>query len=97
MPITKKLDLDLDVFLYSVICLPIKDNNKHFIFNLDDTKNVMFSLNDFLDFDPINTYYYKSRVFSCMNGMILDITFKFMAGFNMRLIFDCFYTPRKKR
>jgi hypothetical protein len=56
----------------------------------------MFSLNDFLDFNPINNYY-KSRVFPCANGKILDITFKFKTGSNMRLIFDCLYAPRKKR
>jgi hypothetical protein len=37
MPTTKKLDPDLDAFLYSVTCLSIKDFNKHFIFNLSDT------------------------------------------------------------
>jgi hypothetical protein len=57
----------------------------------------MFNLTDFLDFDPIKNYFYKSRVLSYANGMILDITFKFMAGNNMQLIFDCFYAPRKKQ
>jgi hypothetical protein len=93
---TKKSDLDLDTFLHSVTHLPIKDTNKHFIFNLGDTNDVMFSLNDFLDFNPINNYF-KSRILSCTNGTIQDITFKFRTGLNMRLIFDCFYTPRKKR
>jgi hypothetical protein len=51
MPTTKKLDPDLDVFLHSVTCLSIKDLNKQFIFNLSDTNNVMFNLNNFLDFD----------------------------------------------
>jgi hypothetical protein len=86
----------LNAFLHSVTCLPIKDINKHFIFNLSDTNNVMFSLTDFLEFDPIKNFYYKSRVLSCTNGTISDITFKFTAGLNMRLIFDCFYAPRKK-
>jgi hypothetical protein len=94
-PTTKKSDLDLDAFLHSVTHLPIKDTNKHFIFNLGDTNDVMFSLNDFLDFNPINNYF-KSRVLSCTNGTIQDIIFKFRTGLNMRLIFDCFYTPRKK-
>jgi hypothetical protein len=44
---TKKFDLDLNAFLHSVICFPIKDNNKHFIFNLGNTNNVMFSLTNF--------------------------------------------------
>jgi hypothetical protein len=95
-PITKKSDLNLDAFLHSVICLPLKETNKHFIFNLGDTTNVMFSLTDFLDFNPINNHH-KSRVFSCTNGTIQDITFKFMARYNIQLIFDCFYAPRKKR
>jgi hypothetical protein len=97
MPITKKSDLNLNAFLHSVTCLPIKDNNKHFIFNLSDTNDVMFSLIKFLNFGPIKNYFYKSRVFSCANEMILDITFKFMAEHNMQLIFNCFYASRKKR
>jgi hypothetical protein len=96
-PITKKSDLDLNVFLHSVTCLPIKDTNKHFIFNLGDTNDVMFSITNFLDFDPIKNYFYKSRVLSCANETILDITFKFMAGHNIQLMFDCFYAPRKKQ
>jgi hypothetical protein len=95
-PTTKNLDLDLDAFLHSVTYLPIKDTNTQFIFNLSDTNDVIFSLNDFLDFDTIKNYYYKSRVLSCKNGTISDITFKFMAGHNMRLMFAYFYTPRKK-
>jgi hypothetical protein len=35
--------------------------------------------------------------YDSMNGTILDITFKFMIGFNMWLIFDYFYASRKKR
>jgi hypothetical protein len=65
-PTTKKLNLDLDVFLHSITCLPIKDINKQFIFNLDDTNDIMFSLNNFLDFNLINTYYFKSHVFFCV-------------------------------
>jgi hypothetical protein len=94
-PTTKKSDLDLDAFLHSVTCLPIKDTNKHLIFNLSDTNDVIFSLNNFLDFNPINNYF-KSCVFSYLNGTIQDIIFKFRTGPNMRLIFDCFYPPRKK-
>jgi hypothetical protein len=97
MPTTKNSDLDLDTFLHSVTCLPIKNTNKHFISNLSDINDVMFSLTDFLEFDPIKNYYYKSCVLSCTNGTISDITFKFMAGHNIRLIFDYFYAPRKKR
>jgi hypothetical protein len=96
MPTTKKSSLDLDAFLRSVTCIPIKDINKHFIFDLGDTNDVMFSLNSFLDLNPINNHH-KSRVLSCMNGIIHDITFKFKTGLNMRLIFDSFYAPRKKR
>jgi hypothetical protein len=83
MPTTKKSDLDLDAFLHSVMYLPIKDTNKQFIFNLGDTNDVMFSLTEFLEFDPIKNYLYKSRVLSCINRIIMDITFKFMAGHNM--------------
>jgi hypothetical protein len=94
-PTTKKFDLDLDAFLHSIIHLPIKDTNKHFIFNLGDTNDVRFNLTDFLDFNPIKSYS-KLRVLSCTNGTIQDITFKFKTGPNMRLIFDSFYAPRKK-
>jgi hypothetical protein len=93
-PTTKNLDLDLDAFLHSVTYLPIKDTNTQFIFNLSDTNDVMFNLNEILDFDPI--MYFKSRVFSYTNGTILYITFKFMAGLNMQLIFNYFYAPKKK-
>jgi hypothetical protein len=55
------------------IHLPIKDINKHSIFNIGDTNDIMFSLNNNLDFDPI-TNYFKSCVFSYTNGTILDIT-----------------------
>jgi hypothetical protein len=43
MPTTKKSDLNLDVFLHSVTCFPIKNTNKHFIFNLGDTLTPMMS------------------------------------------------------
>jgi hypothetical protein len=69
-PTTKKSDLDLDAFLHSVTCLSIKDTNKHFIFNLGDTNDVMFSLTDFLDFDLIKNYFYKSCVLFCINRSI---------------------------
>jgi hypothetical protein len=61
------------MFLHNVTCLPIKDNNKHFISNLGDTNDVMFSLNDFLDFNPINNYF-KSCVSLCVNRTISNIT-----------------------
>jgi hypothetical protein len=96
MPTIKKSDLNLNMFLHNVTCLSIKDTNKHFIFNLGDTNDVMFSLNNFLDFDLNNIYYRKLRVISCMDGTILDITFKFMTRPNMRLIYSSFYAPRKK-
>jgi hypothetical protein len=75
-PTTKKFELDLDAFLHSVTSLPIKDINKQFIFNLGDTHDVKFSLTGFLDFNPIKNNYHKSRVISCVNGMILDIYMK---------------------
>jgi hypothetical protein len=62
---------------------------------LDDTNDVKFSLNNFLDFDSIINHL-KSRVFSCKNGTILDITFKFFAEPNMQLIYDCFYASKRK-
>jgi hypothetical protein len=96
-PTTKKFDMDLNMFLHSITSFPIKDTNKHFIFNLSNTNDVMFNITNFLDFDPNTNYFYKSRVLSCANGTILDITFKFRAGLNMRFIFNCFYAPRKKR
>jgi hypothetical protein len=94
-PTIKNLDLDLDAFLHSITHLPIKDTNKHFIFNIGDTNDVMFSLTDFLDSDPIKSYF-KSHVLSCTNGTIQDITFKFTTELNMRLIFGYFYALRKK-
>jgi hypothetical protein len=81
-PTTKYSDLNLDAFLHSVTHFPIKDTNKHFIFKLGDTNDVMFSLNDFLDFNPINNYF-KSHVLSYTNGAIQDITFKFRTRPNM--------------
>jgi hypothetical protein len=93
---TKKFDLNLDAFLHSVTCLPIKKIINNFSFQLGDTNNVIFSLNEFLDFNPINLYF-KLRVLSYTNGTIQDITFKFRTRINMRLIYVCYYTPRKKR
>jgi hypothetical protein len=87
---------NLYLFFFNFIIYKIT-LNKQFIFNLGDTYDIKFSLTGFLDFDPIKNYYCKSRVLSCANGTILDITFKFLAGFNMRLIFDCFYASRKKK
>jgi hypothetical protein len=95
-PTIKKSDLNLDAFLHSVMRLPIKDNNKQFIFNTVDTNDVKFSLNKFLDFNPINNYF-KLYVSSCMNRTILIITFKFIARLNRRFIYICYYTPRKKQ
>jgi hypothetical protein len=54
---------------------------------LSDTDSVNFSLNNLLDFDPIKNFF---------NRMILDITFKFFAELNVRLIFDYFYALKKK-
>jgi hypothetical protein len=92
----KKTNLDLNAFLHSVTNLPYQEFNKHSAPIIGDTNDVMFSLNNYLEFDIIINYN-KLHVLSCVNGTILDITFKFMTGHNMRLIFDCFYAPRKKR
>jgi hypothetical protein len=95
MPSIKNQDLNLDAFLYSVTCSINKKINKYFNNILGDTNDIKSSLNNFLDFNTIK-FHYKSHVFPCINGTILDITFKFMVGFNMQLIYDCFYVPRKK-
>jgi hypothetical protein len=96
MPTIKNQNLDLNTFLHSKTFLPNTDINKHFIATLGDTDDVKFSLNNFLNFDPIKKYF-KSHVFSCINGMILDITFKFTAKFNMWFIYDCFYILKEKQ
>jgi hypothetical protein len=70
------------MFLHSIIYLFNREINKHFITTLDNTNNVKFSLNNFLNFDPIKNYF-KSHIFPCMNGTILNITFKFTAELNM--------------
>jgi hypothetical protein len=82
MLITKNQDLDLDAFLYCIIYPPIKEINKHYINNLVDTNDVKFSLNNFLDSNPIITNL-KLHIFPSKNVIILDITFKFSAKFNM--------------
>jgi hypothetical protein len=96
MPIIKNQDLDLDAFLHNVTCSPIKEINKQFNNNLDNTINININLNQTLNFDPIK-YYFKSHISSCTNGMILNITFKFMVGLNIWLIFNYFYALRKKQ
>jgi hypothetical protein len=96
IPTTKKLDPDLDTFLHSVICLPIKNINKQLINTLDDTDDVKFSLYNILNFDLIKNSF-KSCISPCKNGTIFSITFKFIARLNMQLIFDFFYASRKKR
>jgi hypothetical protein len=40
MHITKNQDLDLDMFLHSIICLPIKNITKYFTTNLGNTKTL---------------------------------------------------------
>jgi hypothetical protein len=89
MPITKKSDLDLDTFLHSVICLPIKEIINNSSFQLGDTNDIIFNLNEFLDFNPINLYC-KLRVLSRTNGIIQDITFKFnlLRIFNIEFYID---------
>jgi hypothetical protein len=95
MSTTKKLDLNLNAFLYSIICFTNKEINKHLYNQLGNTNDIMFSLTNFLDFDPI-TIFFMSHIYPCINEIILNITFKFTAEFNMKLIFNCFYAPRKK-
>jgi hypothetical protein len=95
MPIIKNQDLDLDVFLHSVIYLSNIDVNKQFDTTLGNTYNAKLSLNNFLDFNLI-TNHFKSHISPSKNGTILDITFKFIAGSNMRLIYISFYTSKKK-
>jgi hypothetical protein len=87
---TKNQNLDLNAFLYSVTCSFNKKINKHFNNKLDNTNNVKFSLNSLLDFDLIKNHN-KLCICFCTN-----ITFKFMVGLNIQLIFDYFYAPRKK-
>jgi hypothetical protein len=84
------------MFLYSVTCSSIKEINKQFNMTLSDTDDVNINLLLFLNFNLIKNYF-KSYVFSCTNKMIMDITFKFIAGLNMHLIFDYFYVPKKKQ
>jgi hypothetical protein len=69
--------------------------NIYFNTTLSDTDDIKFNLNQFLDFNSIKIYI-KSYVFSYMNRKILDITFKFNIGLNMQLIYDYFYTLKKK-
>jgi hypothetical protein len=81
--------LDLDAFLHNVIYSFNKKINKHFN-NFGNTNIINISFNNLLDFDPIKNHF-KSHVFFYTNRIILDITFKFIAEFNMQLIYDCFY------
>jgi hypothetical protein len=53
MPTTKNQNLDLNMFLHSVTCLSNKNINKHFNNSIGNSNNITFSLNNFLDFDPI--------------------------------------------
>jgi hypothetical protein len=89
--------LDLDIFLHSITYYPPnKDINKHFNIILDDTDDVNFNLSNFLEFNLIKNYF-KSHVSLYTNRTsIVDITFKFNVGHDIRLIYDCFYVPRKK-
>jgi hypothetical protein len=95
MPNTKNQDLDLNAFLHSVTCLPDMEINKHYNKFLNDTTGVKFSLYKYLNFNPTINYF-KLCVFPNKNRTISDITFKFIAGSNMQLIYNCFYASRKK-
>jgi hypothetical protein len=95
-PTIKKSDLDLDVFLHSVTCLPIKNTNNHFIFNLGDTNDVMFSLTDFLDFNRAPEYkhflYSKPHLRKCQSiqqnfAQMYDISKNFFILYDECLIF----------
>jgi hypothetical protein len=94
-PLIKNHNLNLNVFLHSITYFSNKEINKHFVTTLGNTNDVKFSLNNFLDFDPIKIYF-KSHVLSYLNGKILNITFKFTVGLNIQLIFSYFYASRKK-
>jgi hypothetical protein len=88
--------LNLDAFLYSVICFSNKNINKYFSNNLSNTNDISFSLNNLLNFNPIKIPL-KSRISLYINGTILNITFKFsIIKLNIQLIYDYFYIPRKK-
>jgi hypothetical protein len=60
-----------------------------------DTDDVI-NLSNLLDFNPIKNYF-KLCIYSYMNGIILDVTFKFSIRSNMQLIYNCFYTLRKSK
>jgi hypothetical protein len=92
----KNQDLDLNAFLHNVICLSDMEINKHYNKFLSDTIDVKFSLYKYLDFNSTSNQF-KSRILLSKNGTISNITFKFIAGYNMQLIYDCFYASRKKR
>jgi hypothetical protein len=85
----------LNAFLHSITYLSNKDINKQFDATLGNTNNAKFSLHNFLDFNPIKNNN-KLHVYFCTNGIILDITFKFIVEYNIRLNYDCFYTSKKK-
>jgi hypothetical protein len=82
------------VFLHNVTCFSNKNINKYFNNILDDTNDVSFSLNNFLNFNLIKNYL-KSHIFPYMNETILNITFKFIVGLNMQLIFGYFMHQEK--
>jgi hypothetical protein len=86
----------LDIFLYSITYLPIKNINKYLTTTLGNTDDVKFNLYNILDFEPIKNNF-KLYIFPCKNGMIFSITFNFIAEFNMRLIYDYFYALKEKQ
>jgi hypothetical protein len=76
---TKNQDLNLNVVLYSITKSFNKNINKYFNFNLGNTDDISISLTKLLDFDSIKNYF-KSHVFSWINGIILNITFRDVNG-----------------
>jgi hypothetical protein len=52
---------------------------------LYDTNDINISLYNILNFNTIKTYF-KSYIFFCTNGTILNITFKFSTELNMQFI-----------
>jgi hypothetical protein len=84
----------LNIFLYSVTRFSNKYINKYSNLNLDNTDDIN-NLNKFLDSNPIKINF-KSHISSRTNGIILNIIFKFNIKHDMQLIYNYFYTLKKK-
>jgi hypothetical protein len=83
------------MFLHSIIYFLNIDINKQFVLSLNNTNDVNNNFKIFSDYNSIK-FNFKSCDFSCINGAILDITFKFNIGLDMQLIYTCLYALRKK-